>query len=956
MHIGSQAVLRKGLLAVLNIYSSFGPCGLQSGFIPAFDPSIHISSERYGMKSKLASLLRTVLCLVIAGLNLAFVPPGEVPVSIRSAPDTLRFAVIGDYGYAGESEAAVASLVKSWVPDIIVTVGDNNYPSGSSATIDANIGSYYSDYIYPYQGAYGAGSTVNNFFPALGNHDWMTADAQPYIDYFTLPGNEYYYDFIRGPVHFFVLDSDPNQPDGITSTSVQAQWLKNGLAASTSAWKIVLLHHAPFSSGLHGSNPALQWPYESWGADAVLAGHDHTYERILRNGIPYFVNGMGGNTIYTFGESVSGSQVRYNGEYGAMLVTADDSKIDFQFAITNGQVVDRYQLSKSAPPSAATLNPASLSFQEVTRGLNDPIFITNAADGSGRLFVVEREGRVRIVKNGNLLATPFLNIQSIVRSTGGEQGLLALAFHPAYETNGKFYVAYTAPRAGDSTGSVLTLAQYTVSAGNPDLANAASGAVLLPIDHPTHGNHNGGTLAFGEDGYLYWSTGDGGSGGDPANNAQNLHSLLGKILRIDVNSGSPYAIPASNPFVSSTDPNVNKEIWAYGLRNPWRISFDRLTHDMYIGDVGQSAREEIDFQPAASAGGENYGWRVMEGSLCFNPSSGCDTSGKVLPVAEYSHSLGCSVTGGYVYRGSSYPSLAGYYFYGDFCTGRFFSLIEDAQARWTATELLDTPYSISTFGEDEQGELYLADYGNGIIYSIQYQENQEPARDTAGVYRPSNGALFLKNSNTTGVADVTINYGIAGDYPIVGDWDGDGDDTIGVYRGGSFFLRNSNTVGFADAVIPFGIAGDQPIAGDWDGDGDDTIGVYRNGTFFLRNTNSTGTPDMIFALGIPGDVGIAGDWNGNGTDTTGVFRPSNGALYLKNTNTTGFADIQINYGLPGDQPVTGDWNDDGVDTIGVYRNGQFFLRNSNTIGFADLVFALGIPGDHPIAGDWDAQP
>jgi hypothetical protein len=345
----------------------------------------------------------------------------------------------------------------------------------------------------------------------------------------------------------------------------------------------------------------------------------------------------------------------------------------------------------------------------------------------------------------------------------------------------------------------------------------------------------------------------------------------------------------------------------------------------------------------------------MEGSLCFNPSSGCDQNGKVLPVAEYSHTLGCSVTGGYVYRGSRYPSLAGYYFYGDFCTGRFFSLINNAQAGWTATEVVDTPYSISTFGEDEQGELYLADYGTGVIYNIQYQ-GQELAKDTAGVYRPSNGALFLKNSNTTGIADVQINYGLPGDYPVVGDWNGDGSVTIGIYRGGSFYLRNSNTVGFADAVIPFGVPGDQPVAGDWDGDGDDNIGVYRNGIFFLRNTNSTGTPDRVFALGIPGDIGLAGDWDGNGTDTTGVFRPSNGALYLKNTNTTGFADIQINYGVPGDKPVTGDWDDDGVDTIGIYRNGQFFLRNSNTIGFADLVFSLGIPGDHPIAGDWDAQP
>jgi len=609
--------------------------------------------------------------------------------------------------------------------------------------------------------------------------------------------------------------------------------------------------------------------------------------------------------------------------------------------------------------SALLLDPSNLSFQEITGGFTNPVVITNAGDGSGRIFLVEQPGRIRIIKNGSLLATPFLDIHTLVKATGSEQGLLALAFHPSYRTNGKFYVVYTAPRSGDSTGSVLTLEQFSVSAGNPDLANSGSGSILLPIDHPTNSNHNGGTLAFGQDGYLYWSTGDGGSGGDPPNNAQNLSVLLGKILRLDVNSGSPYGIPTTNPFFSSTNPNTRKEIWAYGLRNPWRLSFDRLTHDLYIGDVGQSTREEIDVQPAASTGGENYGWRVMEGSLCFNPASGCNQSGKVLPVAEYNHTLGCSVTGGYVYRGSNFPSLSGYYFYGDFCSGRLFSLINDPQNGWTATQLVDTPYSISTFGEDEQGELYLADYATGKIYNLQYQEPvQQLAKDATGVFRPSNGLLYLKNSNSTGFADIAINYGLPGDYPVVGDWDGNGTVTIGIYRNGSFYLRNSNTVGFADIVFPFGAPGDQPIAGDWNNDGTDTIGVYRpsNGQFFLRNSNSAGSPDVSFFLGNVGDVGIAGDWNGDGFDTTGVFRPSNGIIFLKNTNSTGFADIALNYGIPGDKPLTGDWDNDGLDTIGVYRNGTFYLRNSNTVGFADIVFGLGNPGDMPIAGDWDSLP
>jgi subtilisin-like proprotein convertase family protein len=230
--------------------------------------------------------------------------------------------------------------------------------------------------------------------------------------------------------------------------------------------------------------------------------------------------------------------------------------------------------------------------------------------------------------------------------------------------------------------------------------------------------------------------------------------------------------------------------------------------------------------------------------------------------------------------------------------------------------------------------------------------------DTAGVFRPSNGLLYLKNTNLTGFADVAINYGTGGDYPVVGDWDGNGTDTIGIYRDGSFYLRNSNTVGFADIVFAFGSPGDQPVAGDWDGDGIDTIGVYRSSaiSFMLRNTNSTGAPDVSFLLGLPGDIGIAGDWNGDGTDTTGVFRPSNGIIFMKNANTSGFAEIGINYGLASDQPVIGDWDNDGIDTIGVYRNAQFLLRNSNTLGFADLVFDLGNPGDMPIAGNWDGIP
>ena len=233
-----------------------------------------------------------------------------------------------------------------------------------------------------------------------------------------------------------------------------------------------------------------------------------------------------------------------------------------------------------------------------------------------------------------------------------------------------------------------------------------------------------------------------------------------------------------------------------------------------------------------------------------------------------------------------------------------------------------------------------------------------PNADTTGVFRPANGLLYLKNTNDTGIADMALNYGLPGDYPVVGDWDGNGTVTIGIYRDGYFYLKNDNTLGFADIVFPFGQSGDQPIAGDWDGNGVDTIGIYRpsTGQFLLRNSNDAGPAEASFFLGNVGDVGVAGDWNGDGIDSTGVFRPSNGVIFLKDTNDTGFADYALNYGLPGDKPVTGDWNNNGKDTIGIYRNGTFFLRNENTNGFAEIIFGLGNPGDMPIAGDWDGLP
>ena len=277
-------------------------------------------------------------------------PPGtELPTT---APPTstpipaLRLAVIGDYGRAGRPEADVASLALSWQPDYILTTGDNNYPDGEQETIDENIGQYFHSYISPYYGSYGEGAASNRFFPTLGNHDWNTDDARPYLDYFTLPGNERYYDVLLGPVHVFAVDSDSREPEGVSRKSAQATWLQGALVASTAPWKLVIMHHAPYSSGQHGAVDWMRWPFAEWGATAVLAGHDHTYERLLVEGIPYFVNGLGGGSIYSFIFIDQASQVRYNDDYGAMLITVDEKQITFEFSNRHGELIDTYTVSK----------------------------------------------------------------------------------------------------------------------------------------------------------------------------------------------------------------------------------------------------------------------------------------------------------------------------------------------------------------------------------------------------------------------------------------------------------------------------------------------------------------------------------------------------------------------------------------------------------------------------------
>ena len=329
---------------------------------------------------------------ILAVLALAHVQAPARKSAPPAVPRTLRFAVIGDYGSGSADEAAVASLVASFDPEIVVTVGDNNYPLGEATTIDDHIGQFYSDFIHPYAGVYGPGATENRFFPSLGNHDWYTAGAVPYLAYFTLPGNERYYDFVRGPVHFFAIDSDPNEPDGVTSTSIQGQWLKAKLAASRAPFKLVNFHHPPYSSStVHGSELYLQWPFREWGAELVVTGHDHTYERIVRDGFPYFVCGLGGMSLYELATApVSGSVARYNADYGAMIVDADSDALAMRFVTRTGNVVDSFTLPAEPVDFAeTTLIPAHDGWRYLDDGSNQftawrDVDFDDAAWGLGR--------------------------------------------------------------------------------------------------------------------------------------------------------------------------------------------------------------------------------------------------------------------------------------------------------------------------------------------------------------------------------------------------------------------------------------------------------------------------------------------------------------------------------------------------------------------------------------------
>jgi glucose/arabinose dehydrogenase len=549
-----------------------------------------------------------------------------------------------------------------------------------------------------------------------------------------------------------------------------------------------------------------------------------------------------------------------------------------------------------------------------------------------------------------------------------------LAFHPGYAANGFFFVNYT----DKSIDTVI--ARYRVSTDDPDVADPSSGRVLLKIDQPFT-NHNGGQLQFGPDGYLYVGMGDGGSGGDPDCRAQRGDTLLGKLLRIDVDqsvSASPfYGIPPDNPFRGND--GIPDEVWARGLRNPWRFSFDRGTGDLYIGDVGQSAREEVDRQSAGSPGGENYGWKVMEGSLCFGTAScpastpACNSPALTVPILEYQNDgHDCSVIGGYVYRGDRLPQLRGTYLFGDLCSGKVWGAKARQDGTWEVRRLADADtllegQSLIAFGEDRRGEIYVVT--NDALYRLDTSGQGSQGGDGVGLFDPATVTFRIKTALSSGPADLTFRFGRRGKgwIPVVGDWNGDGHDTVGYWDPGtkSFRLRSSLTPGSADLrfFLPQARPGWVPLVGDWNGDGRDGIGFYdpATSTFRIKNVLRPGGFGLAFRFGSPGPgvAPVVGDWDGDGRDTVGLFDPQTDTFRLRNSLSEGAPDVRYEFGnLAGIVPLVGDWDGDGVDTPGFYlRDVANFALTGRTGVTLDTVFQFGEPGGSqamqvPLAGHW----
>jgi glucose/arabinose dehydrogenase len=610
--------------------------------------------------------------------------------------------------------------------------------------------------------------------------------------------------------------------------------------------------------------------------------------------------------------------------------------------------------------------PYTVRLQQFSSGLDRPILFRDDGPGPGRKkFIVQQTGLIRLLQPGSRTPTNFINLSSripVIGGLGDERGLLGMTVHREFDTNGKFYVNYT--RASDGA---TVIAEYKTVNGNPNQGDFDSERILLVIPQP-FGNHNGGMIEFGvtmaDRDFLYIGTGDGGSGNDPGNRAQNRSMLLGKMLRIDPNvpDGSPveYLIPAGNPFQGagtdrcsggSTTPGTTcQEIWSIGMRNPWRWSFDRMTGALWAGDVGQNAVEEVDLITS----GSNYGWRVYEGTSCTNlDPSLCIPANYTPPVLEYSSTGAgnprCSITGGYFYRGTQGSLPSNSYVFSDYCTAEIM--------RWGGAPpiqvLLDPPGNIISFGQDENNEIY-ACFGTSISRITRAKASADldgDLRTDIAVFRPSTGVWYVIHSSNSTLR--IQGFGLEGDIPTTEDFDGDNISDIGVFRpstGVWYHHRSSdNVVGIAQ----FGIDGDIPAQADFDGDAKADLAVFRpsTGTWYVFQTMTGAVLEMPF--GLNGDLPVVGDYDGDGRSDIAVWRPASGVWYWINSESGEWQ--QRPFGTTGDIPAQGDFDNDGRTDTAVFRpsSGTWYILRSLTGGVQFVQWGTG--GDVPAVGDYDGD-
>ena len=627
-----------------------------------------------------------------------------------------------------------------------------------------------------------------------------------------------------------------------------------------------------------------------------------------------------------------------------------------------GMLFAAFLLAVCFTDSKAQLN---IQAQQVVSDLALPNYVANAKDGSNRLFIVLKGGIIK-VRQPNGTVTDFLDISSRVlasTSVNGERGLLGMAFHPQYTVNRRFFVYYTRQPDG-----AIQIAEYKVSAANPNVADTTE-KIIITVPHPNFSNHNGGMVEFGPDGYLYFAPGDGGSANDPPANAQNINVLLGKMLRIDINVpetvNPPYAIPPDNPFAGAT-PGAD-EIYAYGLRNPFRFSFDRGgTQQMIIADVGQNQIEEIDIGKR----GANYGWRVYEGNQCtgLDPqlcAGGATPITHEPPIFTYTHTAPpnnptrCSITGGYVYRGRRGTFPQGAYLFADYCTGEIWMLNGTSE-----TLLLDTSFLVSSFGEDELGEIYFTTNSTtaGTVQRLVNPNAPTPRnivadfdgdlRTDVSVFRPSNGTWYLLNSFNNSFTGVQ--FGLGTDRPTPGDFDGDGKTDVAVFRStnGTWYVLQSSNNSFR--AFQFGQGGDFPAAGDYDGDLKSDFAVFRlsNATWYIWNSSTNSLRAQQW--GLSSDNAVPADYDGDGKTDLAVFRQSNATWYILQSNTN--TPLALQWGLTtGDMTVPGDYDGDGKFDVAVWRisNGTWYARQSSN--GALFTRQWGANGDTPVPGDYDGD-